>query len=146
MMNKHKSILPHLISTLILSAMAGSAFGYQLRCPASVNVDAAAPLVKTPPTGWEALARSDVLRLEGAFLSTGQPKERAELKGEPFRLDGKQYDWRIAPADLNAPGIWFTCRYSGERVLLTRRIDQPVTACRLRVSKALPLDIALDCQ
>lgn len=110
-------------------ALESGAAAYELRCPTYVNAES--PSVVSVPEGWVAKSRNKTLRVEGIGLVLGPPEELGDLKPEPFLLDGKERDgW----GELNTPidnelGLWLICRYSGEYVVLTKKIDRPVEAC-----------------
>lgn len=137
----------HVLIALLTGSVATTSFAYEWICPASVSIDASTPSVKDAPAGWEVSSHSDVVWLTAASLTSGRPAELAELKPETYRVDGKKYDWKLDKTDLEDRGIWFSCRYGNDRVLLSQRIVQSVTWCRLVTSKKQQQPgIKLECQ
>lgn len=137
----------HVLVALLTGSFATTSFAYELICPASVSIDAAKPIVKDAPAGWEVSSQSDIVWLAAASLTSGRPAELAELKPETYQVDGKKFDWKLDKAELEGRGIWFSCRYGSDRVLLSQRIDQSVSYCRLLTSnKQQQPEIKLDCQ
>lgn len=64
-------------------------------------------------------------------LVLGPPEELADLKLEPFLLDGKERDgWgELNGLIENESGLWLVCRYSGDYVVLAKKLDRPVQGC-----------------
>lgn len=142
-----RQAVSHLLMTLLIGCATKTCFAYELICPVSVSVDASTPTVKDMPAEWEVSSQSDTVWLAAASLSSGKPAELAELKPEAYQVNGKQYEWKLEKADLEGRGIWFSCRYGSDRVLLSQRIDQSVSYCRLLTSnKQQQPEIKLDCQ
>ncbi len=142
-----RQAVSHVLIALLTGSVATTSFAYELICPASVSVDASTPPIKDAPAGWEVSSHSDIVWLTAASLTSGRPAELAELKPETYRVDGRKYDWKLDKADLEGRGIWFSCRYGNDRVLLSQRIVQSVSWCRLVTSKKQQQPgINLDCQ
>jgi hypothetical protein len=135
---------------LLISPLAGIALqssAYQLDCPATVAVPTASVALATPHPGWQASTREARLELDGAFLSSGRPAQFADLKPEPYVVNGQRYEWRIARADHAGEGIWFSCRYNGGQILLSQPIDATVAHCRtVAHTTQHRLSITLECQ
>lgn len=137
----------HVLIALLTGCVATTSFAYERICPASVSIDASTPNVKDAPAGWEVSSHSGVVWLTAASLTSGRPAELAELVPETYRVDGKKYEWKLDKADLEGRGIWFSCRYGNDRVVLSQRIEQNVSYCRLVTSKKQqPPGMKLDCQ
>lgn len=115
----------------LLSAVFWSqgAAAYELQCPTYVDVES--PGVVSAPEGWVAKSRRNKLRVEGLGLVLGPPEELADLKLEPFLLDGKERDgWGELNGLIdNELGLWLVCRYSGDYVVLAKKLDRPVQGC-----------------
>ena len=142
-----RQVVPQVLIALLIGSVATTSFAWELKCPTSVAIDASTPVVRDAPAGWEVSSHSDVVWLTAASLTSGKPAELAELIPESYRVNGKKYEWKLDKADLEGRGIWFSCRYGNDRVLLSQRIDQPVSYCRLVTSKKQQQPgIKLDCQ
>lgn len=115
-----------LATQLLFWSQAGSAG--ELTCPESIQV-APAHLLSTP-SGWEVSSRSDRLSLNGMTLTIGKPAALTDLKGETYKVKGKMItQWDISGLETNAEGVWFSCSYGSEYVLLSQKVKQPVSEC-----------------
>jgi hypothetical protein len=99
----------------------------ELICPAAVHFSQMPlPSVK----GWDVSSRTDRMLNDGGFVTSGPPKELADLKGEDYVLDGKKgvlWD-ELGPED-NRLGIWFSCSYGQWAILLSKKVQGTVSTC-----------------
>ncbi|ECI1276165.1 hypothetical protein MPU61_004219, partial [Salmonella enterica subsp. enterica serovar Heidelberg] len=87
----------------------------EIVCPAVIHFSQA-PIISSAE-GWNVSSRAARMLNDGGFLSSGDPKEQADLKGEDAVVDGKKGRlWEIDPED-NRRGIWFSCSYGQWAVL-----------------------------
>ncbi len=96
----------------------------EIVCPAVIHFSQA-PIISSAE-GWNVSSRAARMLNDGGFLSSGDPKEQADLKGEDAVVDGKKGRlWEIDPED-NRRGIWFSCSYGQWAVLLARKVQGTV--------------------
>ncbi len=81
----------------------------EIVCPAVIHFSQA-PIISSAE-GWNVSSRAARMLNDGGFLSSGDPKEQADLKGEDAVVDGKKgHLWEIDPEDNR--------RGSGSRVVM----------------------------
>lgn len=99
----------------------------EIVCPEAIHVSQ--PPDISSVEGWEESSRSDRLWNDGGFISSGHPKELADLKGEEVVISAKKtIRWNFDAND-NSQGIWFSCSYGKWHLLLSRKIQKSVTHC-----------------
>lgn len=99
----------------------------EIVCPAVIHFSQAPKISSVE--GWNVSSRTDRMLNDGGFLSSGDPKEQADLKGEDAGVDGKKgRQWALDPED-NRRGIWFSCSYGQWTVLLVRKVQGTVVTC-----------------
>lgn len=68
----------------------------EIVCPAVIHFSQA-PIISSAE-GWNVSSRAARMLNDGGFLSSGDPKEQADLKGEDAVVDGKKGRlWEIDP-------------------------------------------------
>lgn len=60
----------------------------EIVCPAVIHFSQAPKISSVE--GWNVSSRTDRMLNDGGFLSSGDPKEHADLKGEDAGVDGKK--------------------------------------------------------
>lgn len=99
----------------------------EIFCPATIHFSQAPKISSVE--GWDVSSRAERLLNDGGFLSSGDPKELADLKGEDTVVEGKKGSlWELDTED-NRRGIWFSCSYGHWAVLLSRKIHGTVEKC-----------------
>lgn len=104
------------------------AHAVELTCPALIQM----PHDKEGPSaeGWEVSSRSDRLMNDGGIVSSGNPKDWADLKGEDTVVDGRKgVKWDDLDSEDDAQGIWFSCSYGQWAVLLSKKVEGKVSTC-----------------
>src|SRR5687768_2547832 len=109
-------------------------------CPATVSVE---QRVAAAPDGWEASLSGAKSQLAMVTFFDGPPAERASLKydSEEKRKGDWIGTWNLAPSSR---GYWIQCAYDSTTAVLSRRLPDGVTACkvtyerRVHVTSGLP--------
>ncbi|MDF3834144.1 hypothetical protein P3W85_14430 [Cupriavidus basilensis] len=134
---------PVLLGALLMGGCLSSAYALELACPASVTARPGEP-TSTPP-GWVASSRSDRIALDGVTLTIGEPDKLTDLKPEAVRRKGKEeLTWRLDKRD-NEDGLWFSCAYGQQYILLSQPLRVPVSQCRV-ASASSPVAYVLHCE
>lgn len=96
-------------------------------CPGTVSVE---QHVAAAPDGWEASLSGAKAQLAMVTFFDGPPAERASLKydSEEKRKGDWVGTWNFAP---NSRGYWIQCAYDSTTVVLSRRLPESVTACKV---------------
>lgn len=114
-----------------------------IRCPATITVTQSAV---DPPDGWIAVEDPSAARWTSVAFSDGKPDEQVfpaptETPKQETTLSNV---WRFT--ETTDRGIWLSCRYSGTRVTLSRRLEN-VKQCRVTYDarSAPPVTTRVDC-
>ena len=97
-------------------------------CPDSISVEQR--LTTAVPEGWEySLAEGKSLLAAVTFFD-GPPAERASLKYDQELKEKREWvaTWSLAP---NTRGYWVQCTYDHTTGVLSRRLPQEVTSCKV---------------
>ncbi|WP_368300285.1 STY0301 family protein [Kluyvera sichuanensis] len=104
-----------------------TAHAEEIVCPAVIHFSQAPKISSIE--GWNVSSRAERMLNDGGFLSSGDPKEQADLKGEDAVVDGKKGTRWVLGAEDNHRGVWFSCSYGTWTVLLARKLQGAVTTC-----------------
>lgn len=141
MQGKYSAVLGSVILMLIFSHAANA---YELTCPPSVKVQP--PKVKASDhPGWQMSSRWVELSLDGAVLVSGPPEGLADLRPDTVTEKGQLLSlWSVDNPVDRERGIWLACSYAKQYVVLAKKIEQPVTECRISIELTQPY--TLHCQ
>ena len=96
-------------------------------CPATMSVEQRATAV---PEGWEATQSGTKPQIAVVTFFDGPPAERASLKYDSEQKEKREWvaTWNLRP---NSRGYWIQCGYDSTTAVLSRRLPESVTTCRV---------------
>lgn len=105
------------------------------QCPAEINTSQS---VQDPPAGWTASSEQTRHPLVSIRFSDGNPSDIAWLMPDKSTRSGLQ-EWAFLRSER---GYWVTCGYGNTSTLLSRRLHDKFTSCRVWLNKSFSPPIA----
>ena len=124
------------IASISLIAIAwlgavNTANGYEIDCPAKINIKFDHPELENIPDGWQVSDKKDrSLALSSLGVYSDEPVKLFQLKPEIGIIDDKKHDitWQVNSV-YDEGGSYVSCGYNGDEVQLVKKIDSSMKSC-----------------
>ena len=127
---KGKIVSISLIAIAWLGAV-NTANGYEIDCPAKINIKFDHPELENIPQGWQVSDKKDrSLALSSLGVYSDEPVKLFQLKPEIGIIDDKKHDitWQVNSV-YDEGGSYVSCSYNGNEVQLVKKIDSSMKSC-----------------
>ena len=120
--------------SLIVIAWLGAvntANGYEIDCPAKINIKFDHPELENIPDGWQVSDKKDrSLVLSSLGVYSDEPVKLFQLKPEIGIIDDKKHDitWQVNSV-YDEGGSYVSCSYNDNEVQLVKKIDSSMKSC-----------------
>ena len=124
------------IASISLIAIAwlgavNTANGYEIDCPAKINIKFDHPELENIPDGWQVSDKKDrSLALSSLGVYSDEPVKLFQLKPEIGIIDDKKHDitWQVNSV-YDEGGSYVSCGYNDNEVQLVKKIDSSMKSC-----------------
>lgn len=127
---KGKIVTISLIAIAWLGAV-NTANGYEINCPAKINIKFDHPELENIPEGWQVSDKKDrSLALSSLGVYSDEPVKLFQLKPEIGIIDDKKHDitWQVNSV-YDEGGSYVSCSYNDNEVQLVKKIDSSMKSC-----------------